>query len=217
MDVSSRGLNRRSVLVLNSHSAITTEPSHQSEGRRWKTGISPFIDEEICWWGYWCCWLVQARTADSFGIGSSRIQITYFFIFILSSALIFNYVNPFAGISFALIGSIILACIRASVRAGIRRKLNIFGSFFDDFLTHLCCSCCAICQEAREGKLLRTAPLDYCTGENLLVQEEAYRNNTGQNKRSPADTLVEVRKILCYYFFVRSCHLSSTNKLRYLS
>ena len=85
MDVSSRGLNRRSVLVLNSHSAVTTEPTHQNECRRWKTGISPFIDEEICWWGYWCCWLVQARTADSFGVGSSRMQITYPVLYIVGN------------------------------------------------------------------------------------------------------------------------------------
>jgi Cys-rich protein (TIGR01571 family) len=196
MDVSSRGLNRRSVLVLNSHSAVTTEPTHQNECRRWKTGISPFIDEEICWWGYWCCWLVQARTADSFGVGSSRVQITYSFLYLVGSALTFYFISPFAGISFAIIGSIVLACIRASVRSGIRRKLNIFGTFFDDFLTHLCCPSCAICQEAREGKVLRNDPIDFCTGEKLLVQEETYRNNTGQNKRSSADTAVEVRKIV---------------------
>ena len=195
MYVSSRGLNRRSVLVLNSHSAVTTEPTHQSECRRWKTDISPFIDEEICWWGYWCFWLVQARTAESFGVGSSRVQITYPILYIVGSALTFYFISPFAGISFAMIGSIVLACIRASVRSGIRRKLNIFGTFLDDFLTHLCCPCCAICQEAREGKVLRNDPVDFCTGEKLLVQEEAYRNNTGQNKRSSADTAVEVRKV----------------------
>jgi hypothetical protein len=48
------------------------------------------------------------------------------------------------------------------------------GTFTDDLIAHSFCSCCAICQEAREAKSVNLGNIDYCFGEPLIEREIAH-------------------------------------------
>lgn len=116
---------------------------------------------------------MSARTADSFDIESS-----------LSSMLMFWSCAVFGFICYAIFGGgvgfavILLLCFglahkRARNRRKIREVLDIRGDFSDDCIKHICCPCCAICQEAREakGRQLENVMVDYCTGERLSIND----------------------------------------------
>lgn len=118
-------------------------PSH-----KWNTGLCACnLDEETSWWGTWCCYLVQARTAHSFAIDTSDRQLNYFWGYIAAITISTLILGLGVSILFAIIGAVMLAWNRATLRRKIREKLSIPGNFCDDFNTHLCCSCCAVCQE----------------------------------------------------------------------
>ena len=185
----------RQIPVVATAGAIVFEPS-TSYPRYWNTQLhSCASDEETSWWGAWCCWLLQSRTAHSFGVSTSRRQVTIFLGYITGIALSSLLLGDVLAILFAIIGAVVLAWDRATVRSAIRRKLNVTGSFCEDFTTHLCCSCCAVCQEAREEKILLVRGVDFCTGEDLLNQEIAYRRAVGQHDGVTEGTTNQVREL----------------------
>lgn len=133
----------------------------------WSTGTFECgKDEETCWWGSWCCWLLSARTSASFNVGSSYIQAS---AFVASIFLIF-VISTFAPglvLFFLLFGSVLYAYYRANLRSRIRFLYSIPGTLASDFILHFFCPCCAVCQEAREAKLKGMKKLDFCYGEEL--------------------------------------------------
>mmetsp|Transcript_19905 Transcript_19905/g.28613 ORF Transcript_19905/g.28613 Transcript_19905/m.28613 type:complete len:527 (-) Transcript_19905:175-1755(-) len=158
---------------------------------RWATGLYDCAkDEETCWWGTWCCWMLSARTIQSFELGSSLKHVTIFWVYMLGIMLFTVLGGPLGGL-FALIGAVVLAYNRALMRGRIRSKLSISGDFTDDFFKHLCCTCCAVCQEAREANESSFLILDYCSGEKIEVQEEAHEIATGRAGTSLRDRHIE--------------------------
>ncbi|KAH9607405.1 hypothetical protein KSS87_017529 [Heliosperma pusillum] len=63
-----------------------------------------------------------------------------------------RHVSSAAACNELLAYSLILSCFcyTCCVRGKLRKKLNISGGVFDDFLSHLMCCCCALVQEWRE-------------------------------------------------------------------
>jgi Cys-rich protein (TIGR01571 family) len=129
-------------------SVTLEEPAVPQPLHKWNTRLCACnLDEETSWWGTWCCYLVQARTVHSFELDTSQSQLNYFWGYIAAVIMSFLVLGPGVSILFAIIGAVLLAWNRATLRRKIREKLSIPGSFCDDFNTHLCCSCCAVCQE----------------------------------------------------------------------
>lgn len=130
-------------------------------------------DEESSWWGLWCCWILNARNVQLFGLGDSFSEAAYFWAAIIVFLLLMITTGPL-GYVFGLAAFVYFAYRRATVRAAIRQKLSIPGTFSDDLLMHGFCSCCTICQEAREAKSVQLPAIDWCYGEPLLAREEAH-------------------------------------------
>ncbi|KAK9670651.1 hypothetical protein RND81_13G215400 [Saponaria officinalis] len=66
-----------------------------------------------------------------------------------------RFISSTAACSDLLASSLILSCFcyTCSVRGKLRKRLNIKGGVFDDFLSHLMCCCCALVQEWREVEI----------------------------------------------------------------
>jgi Cys-rich protein (TIGR01571 family) len=136
--------------------------------RSWSTSITDCMkDEESCWWGTWCCFILSARTTEAFEVGSAKEQI---YLVIGTAVLVAILLH------FQLIGMVLLILLavgsfsafrRAAIRVAIRHKLAFAGSYFSDFLLHCCCSCCSVCQESREAAQQNTKIIDYCSGQEL--------------------------------------------------
>lgn len=126
----------------------------------------------VGWWGTWCCWVVSARTTETFDLGSSMVAVLYFWLamlcIIVSTAVAGGLGLILSGVACASI----LALRRHHTRRDIREKLGIYGSAPEDFMAHCCCSCCSVCQEAREAKLAQLPARDYCSGELLVGETE---------------------------------------------
>lgn len=151
-------------------------------------------DEEVCWWSFWCCWMVQARTVESLNIGTTKSVIMSFWAVILSFLFFYLFVSKPIGILIGIVGGIYLYYTRADSRTKIRQKLSIRGSTCDDYLYHFFCPFCSVCQESRESKVRNFKRLDYCSGEELdhirLLHENVLNNqllsaHTGSPTGSP--------------------------------
>ena len=131
----------------------------------------PFL--RLGWWGTWCCWILNARTVESFGFGSSLTETVYFWIFIAVLVLFTIVLGPLGFIVAGMIGGFLFATRRALVRAKIRQRMGIYGSGVEDFCYHFCCTCCTVCQEAREVKFAKLPIRDYCSGELLVLEADS--------------------------------------------
>lgn len=136
-------------------------------------------DEESCWWSLWCCWIVEARTAASLELGSSKVIVSRFWCVVVSSILLFVFGFGNLALLVGVGGGIYIYVQRSNLRGQIRQKYNISGSVGDDFLTHFFCPLCAICQESREAKNVGGKHVDFCSGQDLLLNEQAHNDVTG--------------------------------------
>jgi Cys-rich protein (TIGR01571 family) len=115
--------------------------------------------------------LVHARTAATFAVGSSYVEISQFWVFVVFfvlSTLIFQLTGF---LLFALVGVGLYAYHRGQLRTEMRQKLGIGGSVANDCISHWFFPCCSDCQEAREAKLVNAPPLDFCSGEPMAIQD----------------------------------------------
>ena len=193
MNENFRDLSRQPVLAAEMGPAVvSSEPSNAGEMRAWRTRLASFnTDEETCWWGHWFPWLLHGRNAQTFEADTSYTQITYYFLYVIGTVSLLFYSLGWGFLFFAL-GGLFITYQRAKIRESVRQRLNVPGTFFDDYMTHLCCSSCAICQEAREGKMMRPRPLDFCSGEELYIQEQQYLRDTGHGRRGTRDSPADV-------------------------
>ena len=169
----------------NINRTVTSEPFGNSE-KQWQSDYCYCCtDEHTCWWGSWYCWMVQARTARTFELDFSVNQIAIYLGFFIGTY--------FLGFLFFIVGFIVLALNRAYLRTALRDKLHIKGSICGDCVLHSFCSCCAICQEAREARILHSDRIDFISGEELSTQEETYGRATGHGERGTVDQPREVR------------------------
>lgn len=157
------------------------QPNVQAQStREWTTSLFECTkDEETCWWGLWYCWLVNARSIHSFGLSTSFSEIAYFWSFVVAFILSTLLFGIFGFVIFGSVLTALYAYRRSSYRSEIRTRFHIHGSNSDDFLTSCLCPCCAVCQEAREGKAVNVPVLDFCSGEELKIQQESHERAVG--------------------------------------
>lgn len=162
---------------------ITEEPSPERPRNKWTTELCECQrDEETCWWGCWCNYLLQVRTAQQFEAGTSRKQMVVYWTLWLASFVSLLANSFFFAFIFMVGGAFYLLWNRISVRGKIRRTMGIPGSDCDDCCSQCFCSCCANCQEAREAKLYPAAAakyIDFCSGEDLTDAEEKQQRAIG--------------------------------------
>ena len=127
----------------------------------------------------WCCWIVEARTAASLELGSSKAIVLRFWCVVIASILLFIFGKTLLAFIVGVGGGIYIYVQRSNLRGQIRRKYNITGSVLDDFLTHFFCPLCAVCQESREAKQVGGKHVDFCSGQDLLLNEQAHNDVTG--------------------------------------
>ena len=147
-------------------------------------------DEESCWWGSWCCWIVMARTVETFSLGVSIYETLIFWAgLLLFIILLLSGIGPTAILIGIAIGCF-LVWRRANFRSNIRARYNIPGTLTDDLLIHGFCSCCAVCQESREAKLRNLPRLDFCFADSLTEQEVIHEQALGRNNQNLTENLI---------------------------
>ena len=123
--------------------------SSLDQANNWKSDIfnvnACIQDEESTWFTTWCCWIVQARTTQMFGLGESFRETCIFWAGIVIFLMSFLFGQGFV-IFVTLALFVYSAWRRAKIRTEIRQKLSIPGTFSNDMVTHSCYSLCAICQ-----------------------------------------------------------------------
>lgn len=136
----------------------------------WATRLNQCCDdEETCWIGTWCPFLLSGRTAAQFHVVSSMLYFGFSCVY--WGLMITALVTGSGGflIFLAVSGCCIWPFIQAHTRHTIRGKLGIGGNFCQDYMLHCCCCThsCALCQEAREAKAAGLPMVDLCSGEVL--------------------------------------------------
>ena len=107
--------------------ATTVVQTVQGQRRAWTTGLFDcFSDMGICVCGYFCGPCLLCQNANDLGENGC--------------ALAFCIPCPYN---------------QTLLRVKIRSENNIEGNICDDYCTTICCSSCALCQEAREIKYLK--------------------------------------------------------------
>lgn len=143
---------------------------------QWSTDLFDCCaDEETCWWSWWCPCLVHARTAQAFGGARSAAACGGFagLLFLVIFAFILGL--PLVVLLLIIVMSTVVYATRVRTRKHIRQQLGIqsgVAGVCEDMAIHLCCSCCAVAQEARESKRQGHPYIDFCTGERLLLSSE---------------------------------------------
>ena len=125
-----------------------------SGSARWSTTEFDCIrDQEICWWGTWCCCLLSSRNSGTFRIGSNFTQAIVFILAVVLSILLYSFIKIPLGIILLVITLFSHFIYRVWMRSKIRETFNIAPSPLNDIILHFCCPSCMLCQEAREAKL----------------------------------------------------------------
>ena len=126
-------------------------------------------DEETCWIGTWCPFLLAGRTASQFQIVNSWLYFGFSTLYWVLFAISFVSGSMGFFVFLSIVGCCVWPFIKAHTRMTIRGKLGIRGNFFGDYLVHCCCCThtCATCQEAREAKAAGLPLVDLCSGEKL--------------------------------------------------
>lgn len=186
--------------INNENSTFTSIPPQASVENRnqdrvsnWHTQLTSVSDclkdEETTWFGLWCCWIVNARTVHQFSLGDSFKETAIFWAILAIFLLLF--VTGGSAILFGLSAFAFLAWRRANTRTAMRQNMSIPGTFCDDLMIHTICSCCAICQEAREAKVINLPAIDYCFGERLSMRQEAHELAILGSTNSSSTTILE--------------------------
>ena len=180
------------------HGVLDIESPTPATPTTWTSNLfSCLKDEESCWWGTWCSCLLQARTAEAFDLMLSKKSIIMFLLCSLGWILLAIFVSPGVGLLALLFGAGYLAFTRGEVRHGIRQRLGYQNRAYFcrvpvDYLLHffICCSPCAICQEAREGKAYGLRKVDFCSGQPLSELVEAHERAVGRYHESDANDIL---------------------------
>lgn len=166
---------------LHNITGLNSPPPRANQNQDWNSQLFECCrDEESSWWGCWCCWIVQARTVETFELGKSIQEAVLFWVAIVSFLfmLVLN-IEPL-GLLWGLMCVAYFIWRRANYRYQIRAKYEIPGHFTDDLMAHSVCMCCAVCQEAREAKLRLLPRLDFCFADSLTEQEAIHERALGR-------------------------------------
>lgn len=141
-------------------------------------------DQEACWYGTWCTWLLMGRTIQSLNLGRSLAYTTNFWFMIVLLILSFLV----GGLQGAIIGSVLFSIaytvINAYYRGRIRQQFNIFGDCVQDTCVHILCDNSAVLQEYAEARAANAPSIDFCSGEPL--QEIERKNLLAQGSNDSA-------------------------------
>lgn len=168
----------------------TNVPTNDVSGHWTTTPFECLKDEETCWWGSWCCCLLSARNAESFGVGNSKMQAWGFVTMICVSFLLFIFLPPL-GLVCSIAGLIAYAYYKAEKRSKIRTLYEIPGTMFSDFMLHCVCPCCAVAQEGREAIAKSKKPIDFWYGEDLSAINFPQAGAGGYVPSSPTTHITE--------------------------
>ena len=124
----------------------------------WSTDSNP-IDYDILAYGFFCTSCLFGENAFSIKKHPSCISYTLSYNIIILSAQMLGallgflimphniYVSTILG---TLLSSAFIGYYAGNIRTQIRNKYGINGHVNEDFYIHICCSSCAVCQEAYE-------------------------------------------------------------------
>ena len=186
---------------LSTHGHLDIESPTPTTPTTWTSNLLDCLkDEESCWWGTWCSCMLHARTADAFDLELSKYSIMKFIICTVGWVFVGVFISRGLGLLAFLIGAGYLAFTRGELRHGIRQRLAYqnrpyFCCVPVDYVLHffVCCSPCAICQEAREGKAYGLRKIDYCSGQPLSELVEAHERAVGRQSNDASDILIPSR------------------------
>ncbi|KAI3732962.1 hypothetical protein L1987_64175 [Smallanthus sonchifolius] len=130
---------------------------------QWSSGICACFDDlQSCFIGSLCPCFLFGKNAEFLGSSSFMGSCTTHFI-------IFSLVNSCCCL---LTGGLLLgfpgcfaACYACGYRKALRTKYNLQEAPCGDFITHLCCHMCAVCQEYRE---IRERSVDINPNANMV-------------------------------------------------
>lgn len=142
-------------------------------------------DEEACWFGTWCTWLLVARTTESLQLGRSLVYTSAFWVGIGVLLLSFVLGGLSGAISVGVFFSVTYTAVNTVLRARIRQKYRIQGDWCSDLLAHFCCDNSAAYQEYREAKQADAPKLDFCSGEPLSEIDEKNLSAYGRGGELP--------------------------------
>lgn len=131
----------------------TDESQSQNESSsdvpvQWSSGICACFDDlQSCSIGTICPCFLFGKNAESLGSGTFMGSCTtHFFICGLMNSLCCLVTG---GVVLGFPGCF-AACYACGYRKALRTKYNLQEAPCGDFMTHLCCHLCAVCQEYRE-------------------------------------------------------------------
>ncbi|XP_031475064.1 protein PLANT CADMIUM RESISTANCE 10 [Nymphaea colorata] len=115
---------------------------------QWSSGICACCDDmQSCCIGFFCPCFLFGKNTEFIGAGSwTGPCVTHFTLWGLFNCLCCLLTD---GMLLGLPG-IMVSCYACGYRRAIREKFNLQEAPCGDFVTHLCCHQCAICQEYRE-------------------------------------------------------------------
>ncbi|KAL8232668.1 hypothetical protein R6Q57_002446 [Mikania cordata] len=130
---------------------------------QWSSGICACFDDlQSCFIGTVCPCFLFGKNAEVLGSSSFMGSCTTHFIIcglvnscccLLSGGLLLGFPGCFA------------ACYACGYRKALRTKYNLQEAPCGDFITHLCCHLCAVCQEYRE---IRERSVDINPNANMV-------------------------------------------------
>ncbi|PWA38320.1 PLAC8 family protein [Artemisia annua] len=163
------GQSDREESDLEKHILPTTDESPTKNERvsdvpvEWSSGICACFDDlQSCLVGTICPCYLFGKNAEILGSNTFMGSCTTHFIIcglinscccLLSGGLLLGFPGCFA------------ACYACGYRKALRTKYNLQEAPCGDFITHLCCHMCAVCQEYRE---IRERSVDINTNANII-------------------------------------------------
>uniref|UniRef100_A0A0C9RFS9 TSA: Wollemia nobilis Ref_Wollemi_Transcript_29843_741 transcribed RNA sequence n=1 Tax=Wollemia nobilis TaxID=56998 RepID=A0A0C9RFS9_9CONI len=131
------------------HEVLSTSTYHTPQGPSpWSSGICACCDDmQSCWIGLFCPCILFGKNVEYLeGQSWTGPCVVHFLLWGVVTGMCCSLTE---GTLLGLLGSFV-SCYACGYRRAIRTKYNLEEAPCGDFVTHLFCHMCAICQEYRE-------------------------------------------------------------------